>query len=48
MKDDEAAQEQLQNAFPEKLHKTARSTACFGGEFNFEGMNFTEINRKNS
>lgn len=40
MEEGETAQKQLQNAFPEDLHKLAKATACFGGEFDFEKMNF--------
>ncbi|MCY1722689.1 flavodoxin domain-containing protein [Prolixibacteraceae bacterium Z1-6] len=42
MEDGEKAQNQLLNAFPEALHKTAKTTAYFGGEFTFEKMNFIQ------
>jgi len=38
----EKAQTQLRDAFPEELHKTAKTTAFFGGEFDFNKMNFFE------
>jgi menaquinone-dependent protoporphyrinogen oxidase len=36
------AQKQLMDAFPAELFEVAKSTAVFGGEFNFEKMNFIE------
>lgn len=42
MEEGEVAQKQLENAFPIKLLNIAKATACFGGEFNFEKMNFLE------
>lgn len=42
MEEGENAQKQLMNAFPEELHEVAKSTAVFGGEFDFEKMNFLE------
>ena len=30
------------NAFPKELHEVAKANAYFGGEFNFEKMNFFE------
>ncbi|MCG6189152.1 flavodoxin domain-containing protein [Maribellus maritimus] len=42
MEEGENAQKQLRNAFPEELHEVAKSTAIFGGEFDFEKMNFFE------
>lgn len=42
MEEGEVAQKQLQNAFPDELLNIAKATACFGGEFNFEKMNFFE------
>lgn len=38
----ETAQKQLQDAFPEELMNAAKATACLGGEFNFDKMNFFE------
>ena len=34
--------QQLNNAFPEKLHQYTKSEAILGGEFNFEKMNLIE------
>lgn len=42
MKKGETAQKQLMEAFPEGLLQMAKSTACFGGEFDFNKMNFFE------
>ncbi|QGY43856.1 flavodoxin [Maribellus comscasis] len=42
MEEGESAQKQLRTAFPEELHEVAKSTAIFGGEFDFEKMNFFE------
>ena len=42
MEEGENAQKQLSNAFPEELHDVAKSTAVFGGEFDFGKMNFLE------
>lgn len=42
METGETAQKQFSEAFPEELQQMAKSTACFGGEFNFEKMNFFE------
>ena len=42
MEEGENAQKQLHEAFPEELHEVAKSTAIFGGEFDFEKMNFLE------
>lgn len=42
MYEPEVAREELQNAFPEELHQMAKTEAIFGGEFNFEKMNFVE------
>ncbi len=36
------AYQQLNDAFPEKLHQYAKTEAIMGGEFNFERMNFIE------
>jgi menaquinone-dependent protoporphyrinogen oxidase len=36
------ARGELQNAFPEELHQMAKTEAIFGGEFNFDKMNFVE------
>ncbi len=42
MYEPEVAREQIKNAFPEELHQMAKTEAIFGGEFNFEKMNFIE------
>jgi menaquinone-dependent protoporphyrinogen oxidase len=42
MEEGETAQKQLQDAFPDDLHKLAKTTACLGGEFDFERMNFLQ------
>ncbi|MDP3915270.1 MAG: flavodoxin domain-containing protein [Bacteroidota bacterium] len=42
MYEPEVAREQIKNAFPEELHQMAKTEAIFGGEFNFEKMNFVE------
>ncbi len=42
MEEGETAQKELMNAFPEELHKVARASAYFGGEFNLNKMNFFE------
>lgn len=42
MYEPEIAREQIKNAFPEELHQMAKTEAIFGGEFNFEKMNFIE------
>lgn len=42
MEEGEGAQRELQQSFPEELLMTAKATAYFGGEFNFEKMNFLE------
>ncbi|WP_394697619.1 flavodoxin domain-containing protein [uncultured Sunxiuqinia sp.] len=36
----EQAQEQLNNAFPEKLHQYAKSKAILGSEYNFDKIRF--------
>ena len=36
------AQQQFDNAFPEELRKHAAAKSIFGGAFNFERMNFLE------
>ncbi len=36
------AREQIKNAFPEELHQLAKTEAIFGGEYNFDKMNFIE------
>lgn len=38
----ETAREEISNAFPEELHQMAKTEAIFGGEYNFEKMNFVE------
>jgi menaquinone-dependent protoporphyrinogen oxidase len=40
MEKGEKAQIQMNDAFPKDLLKIAKETACFGGEFNFNKMNF--------
>lgn len=42
MEEGEKAEEEFRNVFPEELRKHAKATACLGGEFNFEKMNFLE------
>ncbi len=42
MYDGEIAQQQFQNAFPKQLIAHAKATGIFGGEFDFEKMNFFE------
>ena len=38
----EIAREEIKNAFPEELHQMAKIEAIFGGEYNFDKMNFAE------
>ena len=40
MEEGETAQKQFQDAFPDELIEHATATGIFGGEFNFEKMNF--------
>ena len=42
MKEGKEAQDQFDNAFPESPLQHALATGLFGGEFNFEKMNFVE------
>jgi menaquinone-dependent protoporphyrinogen oxidase len=42
MEEGEVAKKQLKNAFPEELLNIAKASACFGGEFNLEKMNFLQ------
>lgn len=42
MEEGENARNQLRNAFPWELHDAAKASAWFGGEFNFDKMNFFE------
>ncbi len=42
MYEPEVAREEIRNAFPEELHQMAKTEAIFGGEFNFDKMNFME------
>ena len=42
MEQGETAQKQLLDAYPEELHRAAKSVAVFGGEFDFGKMNFLE------
>lgn len=42
MEEGEKAHEQFQNAYPELLRKNALAQGLFGGEFNFDKMNFFE------
>lgn len=40
MEQGETAQKQLLDAFPEELHLNAKVSSIFGGEFDFERMNY--------
>lgn len=40
MEEGEKAESQLAEAFPQKLRFNAKATAIFGGEFNFDRMNY--------
>jgi len=42
MEEGEKAEQELQDVFPDTLLSHAKATACLGGEFNFEKMNFLE------
>lgn len=42
MEEGEKAHEQFQNAYPELLRNNAQAYGLFGGEFNFDNMNFFE------
>jgi menaquinone-dependent protoporphyrinogen oxidase len=42
MSENEVAEKQINNSFPEELLKNAVARGCFGGEFNFKKMNFIE------
>ncbi|WP_372775810.1 flavodoxin domain-containing protein [Mangrovibacterium sp.] len=42
MYEGEQARIQLENAFPEQLHKKAKAESILGGEFDFKKMNFVE------
>ena len=42
MEEGEKAKEEMQAVFPQKLLTHAKATACLGGEFNFDKMNFLE------
>lgn len=42
MEEGEKAQQQFSDAYPAELQERAKATACFGGEFNFDKMNFFE------
>ena len=42
MEEGETAEKQLKDAYSEKLHRNAKITAYFGGEFDFNKMNFFE------
>jgi len=42
MEEGEKAQEQFNNAFPEEIRNKAKAKGFFGGEFNFDKMNFIE------
>ena len=42
MEKGEKAEEQFNNAFPQKLRNHAKAKSCFGGAFNFDKMNFIE------
>ncbi len=38
----EIARKEIKNAFSEELHQMAKTEAIFGGEYNFDKMNFVE------
>ena len=40
MEEGEKAETQINEAFPKELRQSAKALACFGGEFNFEKMNY--------
>lgn len=40
MEEGEKAEAQFAEAFPKALRQNAKATACFGGEFDFEKMNY--------
>lgn len=42
MEEGDKAEQQLKEAFPEELHQIAKASGIFGGEFNFNQMNFVE------
>lgn len=42
MEEGEKAEKEMQDVFPEELLRHAKATACLGGEFNFDKMNFLE------
>lgn len=42
MEEGEKAEQQLKDAYPEELHQIAKASAIFGGEFDFNRMNFVE------
>lgn len=42
MEEGKTAQQELWDAYPEKLHQFAKVSAFFGGEFDFNKMNFFE------
>lgn len=42
MDEGEEARIHMNNAYPEELLQHAKATACLGGEFNFQKMNFLE------
>jgi menaquinone-dependent protoporphyrinogen oxidase len=42
MEEDEKAQEQFNNAFPEQIRTISKANGFFGGAFDFEKMNFIE------
>lgn len=42
MDEGKKAEKQFENAFPEELRKVAVAKGLFGGEFNFDKMNFVE------
>lgn len=42
MKEGKEAKEQFENAFPEELRNHSSANGLFGGEFNFNKMNFIE------
>lgn len=42
MEEGEKAKKEMHDVFPKQLLNHAKATACLGGEFNFEKMNFLE------
>lgn len=42
MEEGEKAEQQLKDAYPEELHQIAKASGIFGGEFDFDRMNFIQ------